>query len=179
MPPHRLAYFRSPIQRIGLFVDGSNFFETIKALKLDIDYKALKEYFGAQGRVIKSIYYTAVRTRDGFASIRPTLDWLSTNGWTVVEKEAAQFGAKTKGNMDVEITVDVLQMSRKLDHIFLFTGDGDFCRLVDVIQQSGVKVTIVSSLRTKMTILSTKLRKTADEFVDLEDIRGSIERKDR
>jgi uncharacterized LabA/DUF88 family protein len=83
---------------------------------------------------------------------------------------------KVKGNMDVELTVDVMEMGERVDHIVLFSGDGDFRRLVEAVQKKGVRVTVVSSIKTQPPMVADELRRQADIFVDLGDLAPHIAR---
>ncbi|MBT5308141.1 MAG: NYN domain-containing protein, partial [Rhodospirillaceae bacterium] len=125
-----------PNERIGLFIDGSNLYASARALGFDIDYKQLLNIFRSEGNLIRAYYYTALLEDQEYSPIRPLVDWLDYNGYTMVTKPAKEFTdtqgrRKIKGNMDIEIAVDVLEMAEKLDHIVLFSGDGDFRYLVD------------------------------------------------
>ncbi|MCH7878400.1 MAG: NYN domain-containing protein [candidate division Zixibacteria bacterium] len=170
-----------PQERIGLFIDGANLYATARALGFDIDYKRLLEYFKAEGRFIRAMYYTALLEDQEYSPIRPLVDWLDYNGYTMVTKPTKEFTdstgrRKVKGNMDVEITVDIMEMSKTLDHVVLFSGDGDFRRLVEAAQRIGARVSVVSTIRSQPSMVADELRRQADVFIDLFDIRSSIER---
>jgi uncharacterized LabA/DUF88 family protein len=175
--------------RIALFIDGSNLYATAKCLGFDIDYKKLLLEFQSKGRLIRAFYYTALIEDQEYSSIRPLIDWLGYNGYTVVTKPAKEFvdsagRRKIKGNMDIELAVDAMEMADHLDHIILFSGDGDFRSLVEAVQRKGVRVSVVSSIRTQPPMVADELRRQADEFVDLEKLidrvgRGPGERVER
>jgi uncharacterized LabA/DUF88 family protein len=78
--------------------------------------------------------------------------------------------------MDVELAVDVMEMGGHVDHIVLFSGDGDFRRLVEAVQKKGVRVTVVSSIKTQPPMVADELRRQADIFVDLGDLAPHIAR---
>jgi uncharacterized LabA/DUF88 family protein len=171
-----------PQERIGLFIDGANLYATVRALSFDIDYKRLLETFQAQGRLIRALYYTAMIEDQEYSPIRPLVDWLDYNGYTMVTKPTKEFTdsygrRKIKGNMDVEIAVDVMEMCERLDHVVLFSGDGDFRRLVEAVQRKGVRVSVVSTVRSQPAMVADELRRQADCFIDLYDLMSDIERE--
>ena len=162
-------------ERVGLFIDGPNLYATSKALEFDIDYKRLLEFFRGKARLIRALYYTALIEDQEFSSIRPLVDWLDYNGYTMVTKPTKEFTdaqgrRKIKGNMDIELAVDALSMANGLDHIVLFSGDGDFRSLVGALQEVGKRVSVVSSLVTQPPMVADALRRQADQFVELADL---------
>ena len=171
----------SPEDRIALFVDGANLFAAARGLGFDIDFKRLLEVFSADGRLVRALYYTAMIEDQEYSPIRPLVDWLDYNGYTVVTKPAKEFvdsagRRKIKGNMDVELAVDALEMAERVTAMVLFSGDGDFRRLVEAVQSKGVRVSVVSTLRTSPPMIADELRRQADRFIELEDIRPQIAR---
>ena len=168
-------------ERIGLFIDGANLHATAKALALDIDFKRLLEFFGAKGRLIRALYYTAIAENEEFCPLRPLVDWLSYNGYTVVTKPTREFSdphgrGTIKGSLDVEIAVDALSMADGLDHIVLFLGHGHFRSLVGALQQKGKRVSVVSTIETQPPMVADELRRQADQFLDLADLDQAIGR---
>ncbi len=138
-----------PTERIALFIDGANLYAAARALQFDIDYKRLLDVFGGKGRLIRAFYYTALIEDQEYSPLRPLVDWLDYNGYTMVTKPTKEFTdamgrRKIKGNMDIELAIDVMEMAQYLDHIVLFSGDGDFRRLVEAVQRKGVRVSVVS-----------------------------------
>jgi uncharacterized LabA/DUF88 family protein len=116
-----------------------------------------------------------------FSSIRPLVDWLDYNGFTVVTKATKEFvdssgRRKVKGNMDIELAVDAMDLAAHIDEMFLFSGDGDFRSLVEAVQRRGVRVTIVSSITTHPPMIADELRRQADLFVDLAMLQPKIAR---
>ena len=168
-----------PDDRIALFIDGANLYSAARALNCDLDFKKLTERFTGQGRLIRAYYYTAVVEGEEFSPIRPLVDWLDYNGFTVVTKPVkryvdAQGHSRTKGNMDIEIAVDMLELAPRLDHAVLFSGHGDFRRLAQAMQAKGVRVTVVSTVKSQPPQISDDLRRQADVFIDLADIINEI-----
>ncbi|MCB1510628.1 MAG: NYN domain-containing protein [Hyphomicrobiaceae bacterium] len=168
-----------PNERIALFIDGANLYATAKTLGFDIDYKRLLAYFRTKGQLVRALYYTALAEDQEYSSIRPLIDWLDYNGYTMVTKPTKEFTdsmgrRKIKGNMDIELTVDAMRLAPSLDHVVLFTGDGDFRALVSSLQQEGRRVSVVSTLQTQPPMVADELRRQADQFVDLADLEASI-----
>ena len=166
-------------ERIGLFIDGANLYASTKSLGFDIDFKRLLTLFQGKGLLVRALYYTAVLEDTEFASLRPLLDWLDYNGYTLVTKPAKEFvddsgRRKVKGNMDVELAVDVMSLAATLDHIILVSGDGDFCALVAAVQNQSKRVSVVSTLVSSPPMVADALRRQADQFIDLADIEGQI-----
>ena len=171
-----------PNERIALFIDGANIHATAKALGFDIDYKRLLMLFRQRGRLIQALFYTALAEEQEYSSIRPLIDWLDYNGYTTVTKSAKEFTdasgrRKIKGTMDIELTVDAMRLVETLDHIVLFSGDGDFRSLVGALQQHGRRVSVVSTLRTQPPMVADELRRQADQFIDLADLAQIIGRE--
>ncbi len=169
-------------ERVGLFIDGANLYASARALGFDIDYKQLLKLFRSQARVIRVMYYTALLEDQDFSPIRPLVDWLDYNGYTLVTKQAKEFTdsagrRKIKGNMDIELAVDMLEISEHLDHIVLFSGDGDFRRLVEAVQRRGKRVTVISTVESHPPMAADELRRQADIFVDLATLKSKIRRK--
>ena len=170
-----------PQERIALFIDGANLYAAARALQFDIDYKRLLELFGSKGRLIRAFYYTALVEDQEYSPLRPLVDWLDYNGYTMVTKPTKEYmdatgRRKLKGNMDIELAIDVMEMAQYLDHIVLFSGDGDFRRLVEAVQRKGVRVTVVSTIRSQPPMVADELRRQADTFIELQDLAQSIMR---
>jgi uncharacterized LabA/DUF88 family protein len=160
------------IERIALFIDGANLYATAKSLGFDIDYKRLLREFQGKGRLIRAFYYTALIEDQEYSSIRPLIDWLDYNGYAVVTKPTKEFvdslgRRKVKGNMDIELAVDAMEMAEHIDHMVLFSGDGDFRSLVEAVQRKGVRVSVISTITTQPPMIADELRRQADEFIDL------------
>jgi uncharacterized LabA/DUF88 family protein len=173
-----------PTDKMVLFIDGANLYSSAKGLGFDIDYKKLLEEFRKRGILTRAYYYTALVEDQEYSPIRPLVDWLDYNGYSLVTKTAREYtdsqGRKRwRGDMDVEIAVDMMEMAPHVDHIVLFSGDGDFRRLVEAVQQRGVRVTVVSTMKSQPPMASDDLRRQADAFVDLADLADIIGRPAR
>jgi uncharacterized LabA/DUF88 family protein len=172
-----------PDERIGLFIDGANLFSTTKALGFDIDFRNLLDEFRKRGRLVRANYYTALLEHEDYNPLRPLVDWLDFNGFSVVTKAAKEFTdengrRRIKGDMDIELAVDMIEAAGYLDHIVLFTGDGDFCRALQVAQSKGTRISVVSSLKTSPPVIASELRRQADEFIELADLKPLIGRSE-
>jgi uncharacterized LabA/DUF88 family protein len=166
-------------ERVALFIDGANLYATAKALGFDIDYKRLLNLFRSKGLLLRALYYTALAEEQEYSSIRPLIDWLDYNGYSMVTKPTKEFTdasgrRKIKGNMDIELAVDAMELADHLDHIVLFSGDGDFRTLVEALQHKGKRVSVVSTLTTQPPMVADELRRQADQFIDLADLQKEI-----
>jgi uncharacterized LabA/DUF88 family protein len=170
-----------PQERIALFIDGANLYAAARALGFDIDYRRLLQVFADKGHLVRAFYYTALVEDQEYSPIRPLVDWLDYNGYTMVTKPTKEYTdasgrRKIKGNMDIELAIDMMEMAKHLDHIVLFSGDGDFRRLVEAVQRKGVRVTVVSTIRSAPPMVADELRRQADLFLDLSDLAEHIAR---
>jgi uncharacterized LabA/DUF88 family protein len=170
-----------PREKIALFIDGANLYATAKSLGFDIDYRKLLAEFQSKGYLLRAYYYTALAEDQEYSSIRPLIDWLDYNGYTVVTKPTKEFvdasgRRKIKGNMDIELAVHVMEMAEHMDHLVLFSGDGDFRSLVEAVQRKGRKVTVISTLSTQPPMIADELRRQADHFVDVVTLQQKIGR---
>ncbi|OCW57698.1 NYN domain-containing protein [Hoeflea olei] len=168
-------------EKIALFIDGANLYAASKSLNFDIDYRKLLKAFQSRGYLLRAYYYTALIEDQEYSSIRPLIDWLDYNGYKVVTKPAKEFTdstgrRKVKGNMDIELAIDAMEQSEVVDHLVIFSGDGDFTSLVEALQRKGRKVTVVSSLTSQPPMIADDLRRQADYFIDLASLKAEIGR---
>jgi uncharacterized LabA/DUF88 family protein len=171
-------------ERLALFIDGSNLYAAAKALGFDIDYKLLRMEFMRRGKLLRAFYYTALLENDEYSPIRPLVDWLHYNGFTMRTKPAKEYTdsqgrRKVKGNMDIELAVDAMELAARVDHVVLFSGDGDFRPLVESLQRQGVRVSVVSTIRSQPPMIADELRRQADNFIELDELRDVIGRPPR
>jgi uncharacterized LabA/DUF88 family protein len=168
-----------PEERLAIFVDGANLYGTAKALGFDIDYRRLLSLFSAKGRLLRAFYYTALMEEQEYSPLRPLVDWLDYNGFTVVTKPAKDFtdaAGRIKGDMDLELAVDMMETAAHVDHIVLLSGDGDYTRLVEAVKRKGVRVSVVSTVKTQPPLIADDLRRQADSFIDLADLQTALAR---
>jgi uncharacterized LabA/DUF88 family protein len=171
-----------PNERMCLFIDGANLYSASRNLGFDVDYRALLEFFRRKGQLIRAYYYSAVLETDEYSPLKPLTDWLAYNGYTLVTKPAREYTdssgrRRIKGNMDIELAIDMLELADKIDHAVLFSGDSDFRRLVEAMQRRGVRVSVISSIRTSPPMVADELRRQADQFVDLTEIGPEFTRR--
>jgi uncharacterized LabA/DUF88 family protein len=169
-------------ERVALFIDGANLYSASRNLGFDVDYRNLLEFFRKRAHVIRAYYYSAVLETDEYSPLKPLTDWLAYNGYTLVTKPAKEFTdssgrRRIKGSMDIEVAVDMLELAPRLDHAVLFSGDSDFRRLVEAVQRKGVRVSVISSIRTAPPMVADELRRQADQFVELADIAPEFTRR--
>jgi uncharacterized LabA/DUF88 family protein len=170
-----------PREKIALFIDGANLYAASKSLGFDIDYRKLLKAFQKRGYLLRAYYYTALIEDQEYSSIRPLIDWLDYNGYTVVSKPAKEFDDREgrrrfKRSIGMELAVDALDLSKHIDHMVLFSGDGDFCSLVEAVQRRGVYVTVVSTMSAQPPMIADELRRQADAFTDLITLKSKINR---
>jgi uncharacterized LabA/DUF88 family protein len=173
-----------PDERVAIFIDGANLYSAAKGLTFDIDYRKLLDEFRNHGRLVRAYYYTALVEDQDFSPIRPLVDWLDYNGYTLVTKPAKEYTdasgrRRFKGDMDVELAVDLLQAASFIDHAFLFSGDGDFLAAIEAVQRKGMRVSVVSTIKSNPPMVSDDIRRAADNFVDLADLATLIGRPPR
>ena len=169
-------------ERLALFIDGANLYAASRTLGFDVDYKNLLAHFRKQAYLVRAYYYTALLETEEYSPLRPLVDWLGYNGYAVVTKPAKEFTDATgkrrvKGNVDIELATDVMELAPRLDHAVIFSGDGDFRRLVESVQRQGVRVTVVSTIRTQPAMIADELRRQADTFLELADLAPDIIRR--
>lgn len=169
-------------ERVAVFIDGANLHYAARGLAFQVDFAALLDFFGQSTYLVRAYYYTAMLETEDYNPVRRLADWLGYNGYRVVSKPAKdQMDASgrrfIKGNMDVDLAVDMMEIAPAVDHVVLFSGDGDFRRLIEAVQRKGVRVTVVSTLETQPPMVADELRRQADEFIDLADIESRIARR--
>ncbi|ETX13339.1 hypothetical protein OCH239_10880 [Roseivivax halodurans JCM 10272] len=171
-------------ERLALFIDGSSLHGAGRALGIDIDYKLLRDEFARRGRLVRAHYYTCVSDTDEFSPVKPLTDWLGYNGFTVLAKPVREYvdaggRKKVKGAIGIELATDALLAAPHVDHVVLFSGDGDFRSLVQGLQRLGKRVSVASTLKSSTPMASDDLRRQADNFIDIDDLRDVIGRTDR
>lgn len=159
-------------ERVAVFIDGANLYSTARGLGFDIDFRKLLDMFQSNCALVRAYYYTALAEEQEYSSVRPLIDWLDYNGYTVVTKPMKEFTdatgrRKVKGNMDIELAVDAMEVSEHVDHVVLFSGDGDFRSLVEAIQRRGKRFSVASTLKTQPPMIADELRRQADHFIEL------------
>ena len=170
-----------PGERVALFIDGANLYSAARALQFDIDYKKLLELFRVKSSLVRAYYYTVLIEDQEYSPIRPLVDWLDYNGYTLVTKPAKDYTdpsgrRRIRNSIDVELAIDMLDTCDRIDHIVLFSGDGGYRRAIEAVQRRGVRVTVVSTVKSSPSMAADEVRRQADSFVDLIDLKADIER---
>jgi uncharacterized LabA/DUF88 family protein len=168
-------------ERVAILIDGVNLYHTTRALGIDVDFKRLLDVFRQRVRLLRALYYTALAEDEQYSVVRPLIDWLNYNGFTVVTKPTKEyvdtFGRrKVKGNMDIEIAVDAMLLAPHVDHLVLFSSDGDFRSMVAAVQERGKRVSVVSTLQSQQGMVADELRRQADQFIELTELAPLVSR---
>lgn len=168
-------------EKLALFIDGSNLYSAARALDFDIDYRLLLKWAAAQGRLVRAFYYTSVSEDQEYSPVRPLVDWLDYNGYHMVTKPMREYNdsqgrKKIRGTIDIELAIDMMEIADHVDHIMLFSGDGDFRRLIEAVQRKGVRVTVVGTIESATPMVADELRRQADHFLELDILAPEIMR---
>ncbi|RUT26750.1 NYN domain-containing protein [Asaia sp. W19] len=168
--------------RTAVFIDGSSLYYTAKSVGFEVDYRRLLKYFRTNTNLLRAYYYAAIPETEEYSPLKPLTDWLAYNGYRLVSKAAREFTdhsgrRRLKGNMDVELAVDLMELAEHIDHAVIFSGDSDLRRAVEAIQRRGVRVTAVSSLRASPALIGDDLRRQVDHFVELGEIAAEFTRR--
>lgn len=172
-----------PEEKVAMLVDGSNLYAAAKSLEFDIDYRELLHWVSERGRLVRASYYTTLVENDDYSPLRPLVDWLDYNGYRMVTKTVKEYtdpaGRKRyRGSVDVDLAVDLVDLASHVDHLLLFSGDGDFRRAVEAAQNRGARVTVISTIEGETPSISDELRRQADNFLDLKYLMPYIRRPD-
>lgn len=170
-----------PTERVAAFIDGPNFYAAAKNAGVDTDFKKLRAHLGDNSQFVRAYYYTPVSDTEEFSPVKPLVDWLGYNGFQMVTKPLKEYTdaegrKKTKGSMNVELTINAMELADKVDHIILFSGDGELAPMIEAVQRKGVRVTVVSSKDGNQSMISDDLRRQADAFVDLSSLSSTFGR---
>jgi len=166
----------------ALFIDGQSLHHAVKALNFEVDYKRLLAEFERRGPLLRAYYYTTVFETEDVTAVRPLLDWLKYNGFTVRtmllrEHDDGEGRRRWRRNIGVDLAIDAMETAGYVDNMYLFSGDGNFRCLVRALQRRSVCVTVVSTLRSKPApVVADELRRQADVFLELDDLKLAISR---
>lgn len=177
---HYIPFYKE--EKMALFIDGSNLYAAARALDFDIDYRLLLQWVSTRGRLMRAFYYTAISEDSEYSPIKPLVDWLDYNGFKMTTKPLREFTdghgrRKVKGNIDIELAIDMMEVADHVDHVLLFSGDGDFRRLIEAVQRKGVRVTVISTIKSTPPMAADELRRQADHFLDLDILAQDIMRE--
>lgn len=165
--------------RTIVYIDGSNLYGATRLLGFDIDYSKFLNLFKENCKLVRVNYYTAIPDSSIASKLRPVLDWMSYNGYHIVSKPTKELidergRSRLKGNVDVDIAVGMLSACSHIEHAVLVSGDGDFRVLVEAVQARGVKVTVISTLKSSPPVIADELRRQADDYIDLNDLKEYV-----
>jgi uncharacterized LabA/DUF88 family protein len=170
-------------EKTALFIDGANLYKAARALGFDMDYKSLLAKSRAASQLVRAYYFTSIQEdrEQDYSPLRPLVDWLDYNGYTMVTKLAREFTDATgrkrfKGSTDIELAVEMMALAPRIDHMILFSGNGDFRRSIEAVQAQGVRVSVVSTIKSQPPMASDELRRQADRFFDLAELEKDIGR---
>ncbi len=149
--------------KVAVFFDMSNLYFAARDLGVRIDYARLLEFLANGRRLHRAYAYMAISPEENSAI--PFLTWLRRNGFRVITKPLKRFSdGTTKGDLDMELAVDLLSQAPYIDVAVIVSGDGDFTYLVDRAQRLGLRVEIASTPR----YTAIELLEIADRYIDLE-----------
>jgi uncharacterized LabA/DUF88 family protein len=149
--------------KVAVFFDMSNLYFAARDLGVRIDYARLLDFLANGRRLHRAYAYMAISPDE--SSAIPFLTWLRRNGFRVVTKPLKRFSdGTTKGDLDMELAVDLLSQAPYIDIAIIVSGDGDFTYLVDRAQRLGLRVEIASTPR----YTAIELLEIADRYIDLE-----------
>jgi uncharacterized LabA/DUF88 family protein len=170
-------------EKTALFIDGANLYKAARALGFDMDYKSLLAKARTASQLVRAYYFTSIQEdrEQDYSPLRPLVDWLDYNGYTMVTKLAREFTDATgrkrfKGSTDIELAVEMMALAPRIDHMILFSGNGDFRRAIEAVQAQGVRVSVVSTIKSQPPMASDELRRQADRFFDLAELEKEIGR---
>ncbi|MXV44083.1 NYN domain-containing protein [Saccharibacter sp. 17.LH.SD] len=168
--------------RTSLFINGASLHHAARNLGFEVDFLALRALFEQHSSFQRAFYYAAMPETEDYSPLRPLTDWLAYNGYHLVTKTAREFTShsgqrRVKGNMNVELAVDLIEQGPRLDHAVIISGDSDLRRAVEAIQTRGTRVTVISSVKTTPPMIGDDLRRQTDHFVELSDIAHRFTRR--
>jgi uncharacterized LabA/DUF88 family protein len=162
----------APPARVGVFVDSANVELAIDRLRTRVDWKKVLNMLTDGRNLVRAIAYSPVHDDPGVSlETQRFAEPFLGKGYKVVTKPLKRFADGTiKANVDIEMALDIVEMLDRVDIVCLVSGDGDFQRLVEVVQAKGVRVEVVAV----GTSTSSALRNAADHYIDLQQILPKI-----
>ncbi len=153
--------------RVGIFVDVPNIVYAAERLKISIDFGKLMEFLSRDRELVRASAYAPINDDpDAALETQRFVKPFVGLGYRIVTKQLKRYSdGSTKANFDVELAIDVLTMSDRLDIVVLVSGDGDFRRLVELVASRGVRVEVIAFGEST----AAELRAVADEYVDIRD----------
>jgi len=168
-------------EKLALLIDGHELSTLSYSLGFKIDYRKLRMRFASSSRMMATKYYAAVDPHKLENPYIKLLDWLEYNGYRVhrkniyvSEEEGGTSKVKVKGSVAVDISVDLVQLASQVDHIVLAGGHADYSYPITQAQRLGARVTLLGSLKAEGFRPADDLRRIADDFIELDDLRDEI-----
>jgi uncharacterized LabA/DUF88 family protein len=153
-------------QRIGVFVDVQNMYYSARSMyKAKVNFAQLLKTAVSGRELIRAIAYV-IKT-DVVKEEKNFFDALENIGFEVNAKDLQVFyGGQKKGDWDVGIAMDMIELAPKLDAVVLVSGDGDFVPLVRHLKHAlGVRVEVIAFGKSS----ASKLKEACDSFFDLDE----------
>ncbi|HEX5939783.1 MAG TPA: NYN domain-containing protein [Dehalococcoidia bacterium] len=160
------------LPRCGIFVDVPNIIYTADRLRARIDFGKLLNLLSEGRELVRASAYAPIsddpsQSLESQRFVQPFVD----RGYKIVTKPLKRFAdGSIKANFDVELAMDILTMADRLDVICLVSGDGDFRRLIEIVESKGVRVEVVAFGQST----AAELKNMADEFIELGQILDRI-----
>lgn len=169
--------------KTAVFIDGANFYASTKAFGFMIDYKRLREWLAAEYGALYRVYWYSAYRESGdsdYNSLQPLVDWLGYNGFHVTTRVMQEFmdsmgRQRVKGNMAVDIACDIIETAPHVTNVVVISGDGALVRPLRTAMQLGCTSTVISTKETQPSFVSDELRRTADTFRDIANLRQHFE----
>lgn len=158
--------------RVGVFVDAANIELACDRLRARIDWRKLLDFLTEGRQLVRAIAYSPVHDDPGVSlETQRFAEPFMNKGFRVVTKPLKRFAdGSIKANVDIEMALDIMEMLDRLDVVCLVSGDGDFQRLVEVVQMKGVRVEVIGV----GTSTASQLRNAGDRFVDIQNILSKV-----
>lgn len=165
--------------RISIFVDGNNMFYAQQKNGWFFDPRKVIDFFSEESgfMLINAFWYTGLKDTQDQRGFR---DALISLGYTVRTKILKEYYDDSSGrfsqkaNLDIEIVVDMFNTVDQYDRVVLFSGDGDFERAIELLRSKNTHITVVST----DGMIARELRNATDRYMDLNEIRNCIEKRD-
>ena len=166
-------------ERLAVFIDGGSLSAAVTALEFEVDFGKISRFFRDACNLVRIYFYAQVPEEGG--SIRPLIDWLDYHNYSVTAKTGRTLveegrKARTRGDFAVDLAVEAMRVGRNVDHLVLVCGDYRYRALVAGLQQMGRRVSVISTLQPR-PIVDAELRRQADQFIDLLELKPHFERK--
>ena len=158
--------------RVGIFVDVPNLLYGAERGDRAIDVGKLLQYLTRQRELIRATAYAPVSDNpaEPVEQQRFVAPFVP-HPYRIVTKSLKRFAdGSIKGNFDVEMAIDMVLMADRIDVACIVSGDADFAKVVEILQQQGVRVEVIAFANSS----SVEMRALADEFIELGTIAAQL-----